>query len=415
MTAEIAVANKWGVALAADSAVTVEQFHKGRLREKVYNSANKLFSLSKFRPVGAMIYNTVSLAGTPWETVIKSARFELARNECDYLQHYADFLFDFVTDNNDLFQSDSVSQAFTYNVYRILYRVYKDEKTSRTSFIANMDKEISKLENSQSIDGMDADFERHILTHYRKEIDDAKDIVLHAGVKTGTKRKIDRLVQLSFVKKSLLRDYSGIVVCGFGRKEVFPTLTEYYCDGIVCGKPRFWKKHENKISAYNGSFVLPFADTEIIDTLMRGVNPKFQRKYNQEAIKTITALTKDLIDQITELTDDQKRHYIRNATQPVVNAFRAFTTEMTKYREEEYADQIQRTIDVLPLSELATVAETFLNASQIHKRVNPEAETVGGPVDVAVISKGDGFVWIKRKHYFKEELNKTYFQKYLDT
>jgi hypothetical protein len=106
MTAEIAVANKWGVALAADSAVTVEQFHKGRLREKVYNSANKLFSLSKFRPVGAMIYNTVSLAGTPWETVIKSARLKLARNECDYLQEYADFLFDFVTDNNDIYLGD---------------------------------------------------------------------------------------------------------------------------------------------------------------------------------------------------------------------------------------------------------------------------------------------------------------------
>jgi hypothetical protein len=26
-------------------------------------------------------------------------------------------------------------------------------------------------------------------------------------------------------------------------------------------------------------------------------------------------------------------------------------------------------------------------------------------VDVAVISKSDGFVWIKRKHYFKKELN----------
>jgi len=32
-------------------------------------------------------------------------------------------------------------------------------------------------------------------------------------------------------------------------------------------------------------------------------------------------------------------------------------------------------------------------------------ETVGGPIDVAVISKVDGFIWIKRKHYFKIELN----------
>ena len=34
------------------------------------------------------------------------------------------------------------------------------------------------------------------------------------------------------------------------------------------------------------------------------------------------------------------------------------------------------------------------------------AETVGGPIDVAlIISKGDGLIWIKRKHYFSPELN----------
>jgi len=40
------------------------------------------------------------------------------------------------------------------------------------------------------------------------------------------------------------------------------------------------------------------------------------------------------------------------------------------------------------------------------------AETVGGPIDVAVISKGDGFIWIKRKHYFKAELNSQFFSNY---
>jgi len=33
-----------------------------------------------------------------------------------------------------------------------------------------------------------------------------------------------------------------------------------------------------------------------------------------------------------------------------------------------------------------------------------QRETVGGPIDVAVLSKGDGFVWIKRKSYFDPRL-----------
>lgn len=41
-----------------------------------------------------------------------------------------------------------------------------------------------------------------------------------------------------------------------------------------------------------------------------------------------------------------------------------------------------------------------------------EKETVADPIDVAVISKGDGFVWIKRKHYFERELNQHFFANY---
>ena len=44
--------------------------------------------------------------------------------------------------------------------------------------------------------------------------------------------------------------------------------------------------------------------------------------------------------------------------------------------------------------------------------MQPGEETVGGPVDVAVISKGDGFIWIKRKHYFKSEYNQSFMMNY---
>lgn len=33
-------------------------------------------------------------------------------------------------------------------------------------------------------------------------------------------------------------------------------------------------------------------------------------------------------------------------------------------------------------------------------------------LDVAVISKGDGFIWIDRKQYFRPELNDHFFQNY---
>ena len=51
MTAEIAIMNKHAIALASDSAVTMSQ----EAGEKIKTSANKLFALSKYHPVGIMI------------------------------------------------------------------------------------------------------------------------------------------------------------------------------------------------------------------------------------------------------------------------------------------------------------------------------------------------------------------------
>ena len=44
--------------------------------------------------------------------------------------------------------------------------------------------------------------------------------------------------------------------------------------------------------------------------------------------------------------------------------------------------------------------------------ISSDEESVGGPVDVALISKGDGFIWIKRKHYFEKKYNPYFIKNY---
>jgi hypothetical protein len=54
---------------------------------------------------------------------------------------------------------------------------------------------------------------------------------------------------------------------------------------------------------------------------------------------------------------------------------------------------------------LAELAETLVSIESLKERVTRNTETVSGPIDVAIITKGDGFIWIKRKHYFDPDLN----------
>ena len=71
------------------------------------------------------------------------------------------------------------------------------------------------------------------------------------------------------------------------------------------------------------------------------------------------------------------------------------------------------TVAILPKDELAAMAEALVNLTSFKRRFSPDAETVGGPIDVAILSKGDGFIWVKRKHYFKPELNPHFSTNYL--
>ena len=79
--------------------------------------------------------------------------------------------------------------------------------------------------------------------------------------------------------------------------------------------------------------------------------------------------------------------------------------------EKENLGPIMSIVGQLPKEELAEMAEALVNLTFLKRRVTPAAETVGGPVDVAVISEGDGLVWMKRKHYNAAELNPRYFER----
>ena len=111
MTAEIAILNRNAVALAADSAVTL-QSSEG---PKIYNTANKLFALSKYRPVGVMVYGSGDFMRIPWETMIKMYRSNLHDKGFPHLEEYASDFIEFFQGETGLFPPELQSgSAFHY-------------------------------------------------------------------------------------------------------------------------------------------------------------------------------------------------------------------------------------------------------------------------------------------------------------
>lgn len=79
---------------------------------------------------------------------------------------------------------------------------------------------------------------------------------------------------------------------------------------------------------------------------------------------------------------------------------------------DQFATPTLENICSLSPMELANLAEAMVNLTSLHRQFTHEEATVGGPTDVALISKGDGFIWVKRKHYFQPELNHHFFRNY---
>lgn len=88
MTAEIGILNRRGVALAADSAVTIGQ-------RMTLNNATKVFTLDSSHYIGIMTYGNAEFMEIPWEVIIKSYRENLANNTFNTIEEYANSIIDY--------------------------------------------------------------------------------------------------------------------------------------------------------------------------------------------------------------------------------------------------------------------------------------------------------------------------------
>jgi len=62
-------------------------------------------------------------------------------------------------------------------------------------------------------------------------------------------------------------------------------------------------------------------------------------------------------------------------------------------------------VPAMPLQDAIELAEFLVDLTIKFSRFMPGAPTVGGPIEIAAISKHEGFRWIKRKYYFDRRLN----------
>jgi hypothetical protein len=205
---------------------------------------------------------------------------------------------------------------------------------------------------------------------------------------------------------------SGVVVAGYGAHDVFPRLRELEVSGILGGHLLYDRRREVTIGTREIAQIVPFAQQEMVYRFMEGIDPDYREFIEADFAELwVTALTA-VLREITELTDEQKAHYAGVVADVAGTELGGYLTRLREYGKARFADPVMDIVASLPKGELADLAESLVNLTSLRLRLSRETETVGGPVDVAVISRGDGLVWIKRKHYFEGELNPQFLARY---
>jgi hypothetical protein len=426
MTAEIAIVNRAAVTLAADSAVTLSV----RGARKIYSSTDKIFELSEKDPIGLMIYNNLEFMGAPLDVLVKHFRTSPHCCTFDEMQAASDAFFQYLM--KEWMPSEEMQQRHALRLLRPVFRKVRNKfdqavrqlltgsKTGNVPgrriyaiFQRCVSEEIATYEVKHPAECFEHTSEDEISAFYGDAINGLIDSVFPSeALSDQDKALLLRLGVLALHRDVFSEALSGLVFAGFGRQEVFPSLLGFHIDGIIANKLKKKKTDEERTgreSIY--AKILPFAQREVVDRFLVGIDPELETGISNYLASAKVKTTDNLFEGITGISAKVKRQITANVEKSLGAAVLGFRSGWLTPIKERYQQQTEDMVLFMAKPELAHLAEALVNITSLKRKFSADEETVAGPIDVAVISKSDGFVWVKRKHYFPRELNARYFMR----
>ena len=418
MTAIVGVLNKQAVAVAADSAVTIGS---GR---KIYNTANKIFTLSKRHPIGVAIYGNARFnSSIPWEIVIKMYRDQLGDTTKPTIKEYASGFFDYLENyKNKYLSQDTLNKVLCRDVYSfwreiILEQLPTDEdKGFNNDDYSAIKERLSKIYNENAaappVDRLNAITKEVFLSAVNVILEVIAKQFEAAGCDySADKDLIETVLYLVFIGRVFSDpSYSGLAFFGYGDDEIYPSIYRVrFYDCVI--STLYW---EDEAYAQVGepprdSYICPMAQQDEMSAYITGVNPYMEDAFFQ----TTDATFRLLLESIAKLVGDENNPLANNIRGIDIDGLMEdYKKSIDKVKQQKMISPLMKTVSTMGKEDLAELAENLIYQTSLKRHITPNLESVGGPVDVAVISKGDGFIWIKRKHYFNPALNQAFFDNY---
>ena len=369
-----------------------------------------------------MIYNNARLANTPWELIIKAYRKHLGLNSFDILDGYRSSLVDFLSSPDQTLVSRASqldqSESFYFSAFSVLQKLLNlKEKLSRGQLdtaVANIDFMISKMDSmdillpltqddlareiEEQVIPLSASLSSHLQKHHDPELVEKLPIALLAEL----------VIKFAFRHwQECFDGITGLVIVGYGEGDLYPGLVNLEVYGFFAGKLLSLIRDSEQISETraNESIIKSFAQSSAVDSFTKGCSEDvYAHVENHHKNHSISAIRKycDGADFVFDESLAIKLVEIESAE---------FQRNWSFAVWDNHLKPMWGVLGGFSATELAELAETLVQLESIKEKVTRRTQSVGGPIDVAVITKSEGLVWIKRKLYFDPSLNQRYFQR----
>jgi hypothetical protein len=406
MTAEIAILNRTAVALAADSIVTIS----GPGSSKTYDSAEKIFELSHHQPIGLMIYNNAEFMNAPLEIIARRFRETLTIGQFAELVQvwpvFETFLLEFSRDLDDecthleslldVEFSQMWEAQFNEMVKQLSLPKGKGTKQDPNIFYLSLAKKRrTELQRSRIDKFLQGQSQKNFTDRYGDHVEK----VAKFAFDNPSAELLNELQALAFdlVCSSTLSDaHTGFVIAGLGHADIFPSLYHVKCDGIYFDELRIIGENEVTDIDRRGpkAALRAFAQTDMPERFIDGID----RQFEQSLEKLVDNMTADMVKQLSGSADRTLTKKIRETANQNIRDGIGRLKDLSRR-------ELSSVVAHLSKKELGEFAYSLVELTSRKRRYSSQQETVGGPIDVAILTRNEGFVWVRRKHYFDVSLN----------
>ncbi len=388
---------------------------------KIFNSAEKIFELCDHQPVGLMIYNNIDVLRAPLEILAREFRAQSVQThktlfEC--AEAFIAYLHSFAANN---ISAPILRDAIVQRLNAEFESIRKDamdifmnqqgvQPGPKELQLDSLKNRLARYTKADQIDSHKNVTWQDAYAAHKDAVDEAiKEAKTPSFIADAAEEAMAQEVAArSLLTSELSGNLTGLVIAGYGSEGIYPSILAHEIDGFICG--RFRMKETKRVEIVPGVQsvdIITFAQEDISKRLLDGVDPEIVSSVQRQLLGGLLAMRDKALANVSAADQAQVNSDYNAAAVDLIKSIRQTVDQFISKCNGDF----HSTVAGMPKQEMAFFAEALVNTTAMKRRVSKDREDVGGPVDVAVISRHEGFVWVKRKHYFEPDRNPRFFAK----